>query len=49
MVFVNFVFVVFIKKGDKMLDVEIKIDGFEGKVNLGKEKGKNVVVLVFGV
>ncbi|OXG10575.1 peroxiredoxin 5, atypical 2-Cys peroxiredoxin [Cryptococcus neoformans Ze90-1] len=37
-----------IKKGDKMPDVEIKIDGPEGKVNLGKEKGKNVVVLVPG-
>lgn len=31
-----------------MPDVEIKIDGPEGKVNLGKEKGKNVVVLVPG-
>ncbi|KAE8539142.1 hypothetical protein D1P53_004231 [Cryptococcus gattii VGV] len=37
-----------IKKGDKMPDVEIKIDGVEGKLNLGTEKGKNVVVLVPG-
>lgn len=31
-----------------MPDVEIKIDGVEGKLNLGTEKGKNVVVLVPG-
>lgn len=31
-----------------MPDVEIKIDGVEGKLNLGTEEGKNVVVLVPG-
>ena len=37
-----------IKAGDKVPDIEIKVDDLEGKINFSTLQGKNVLVTVPG-